>query len=409
MPASPSVDLTVLRSSPAPKYRIVCFPYAGGSAYSFRSWPAAFGNEAEIAVVRLPGRYDRMGTERFPFLTAAASAVSDMIRATSYLPTALFGHSLGATLAFEAARTLPKGAIELLVVSGASAPHLLRSEDPIASLPDAEFLSRVRMLGATPDEVFDNPELIDVILPTLRADFAMAEEYQYQMGPPLHCPILALGGEADSFVDNDDLRAWKAHTTESTWSELFPGDHFFIDSQREAVLGRIRQTIAHMRPVGSAATVLQRAGSGSASVRRIVMTRGLPAAGKTTWARAEVARLNDEPVRISLDDLRNMFFDGRQSAPTEAFVVAARDALTKLALEHSRDVVIDATNLDPRLERGIRRIVDSHEGTSFDIADFTSVPLETCIRRDQLRQSPVGESLIRDMYLRYIRDRGRRE
>lgn len=396
------VGFTVLRASASAARRLVCFPHAGASVSAFRLWPAAFGNDVEIAVVRLPGRYDRAGSDHFKSVTAAASAVAGAITATGRLPTTLFGHSLGALLAFEAARSLPRNAVNLLVVSGSVAPHLRHAEDPVAGLPDGEFLDRVRMLGATPEAVFANPEIAEAVLPTLRADFAMSEEYKFRPSPPLACPILALGGTADPWVSEQELLAWKAHTASDTWFEMFPDDHFFVNSQRAAVLARIRQAIERAGDSWHHARPPSRPPGRPAKGLSVVMTKGLPAAGKTTWARAEVAAQDDKPLRLSLDDLRQMFFDGRQSAENEEFVIAARDALMELALSRSRSVVVDATNLDPRHEESIRRIVDQYPSARFDIADFTSVPLETCVRRDYQRESPVGEAVIRDMYLNYI-------
>jgi medium-chain acyl-[acyl-carrier-protein] hydrolase len=396
-----AASLTVLRSSPSPRARIVCFPYAGASVSSFHAWPALLGGDVEVAVVHLPGRYDRMGHEyrdgpRYQSVIKAAGPLADVI-APSTVPTVLFGHSVGALLAFEVARLLAADAVRLLAVSGCAAPHLVEAKDPIANLPDGEFLDRIRELGATPDEVFANPELISLVLPTLRADFAMAEEYLFQMAPPLTCPILILGGDADPYVDERGLRGWTEHTTSASTTWMVAGGHFFVDSQRRAVLARLKQAI-HEACDGSAGPALA-----NGPARCVVLTRGLPAAGKTTWSRAEVQRRDDRPIRISLDDLRAMFFDRRLSPEGEAFVAAARDALIRLAIEHDRDVIVDATNLDPAQEAGVRAVIDRSERIRLDIADFTPVPLETCVRRDQSRERPVGEGVIRDMYQRYIR------
>jgi medium-chain acyl-[acyl-carrier-protein] hydrolase len=397
-------SLTVFRSSPSPRARIVCFPYAGGTAAPFRTWPAAVGGDVEVAFIHLPGRYDRMGGQPFRSVAEASGPVADVVVSAGTLPTALFGHSLGALLAFEVARVLPRDIMKLLVVSGSPAPHLVDAADPIAGLPDDAFLEQIRLLGATPDEVLANPELVALTLPTLRGDFAMAEGYRFDPAGPLACPILALGGDSDPYLSERALLGWHEHTNAETWIHRLPGDHFFLNHQRGAVLALIRRAVYDVCGVAVGGPPPLRRVDRSREWRpSIVMTRGLPAAGKTSWARREVERQGDRPIRISLDDLRQMFFERRVSPEGEAFLLAARDALVRLALDSGRDVILDATNLDPAFEDGVRDIIDGRHGVRLDFADFTSVPLETCIRRDHSRERPVGEAVIRDMFRRFIR------
>jgi medium-chain acyl-[acyl-carrier-protein] hydrolase len=131
-----------------------------------------------------------------------------------------------------------------LFVSGATAPQLPDREPPIRHLPDREFLTEVRQrYDALPQEIVRDDQMVEALLPALRADFAMAETYRHVGGPLLACPVSALGGQQDSSVSLYELAAWRTQTTGVFGFRLFPGGHFFVDSSRDAVLRYVTEDL----------------------------------------------------------------------------------------------------------------------------------------------------------------------
>lgn len=179
-------------------------------------------------------------------MPSVVSAVTTAIEPFLDLPFAFYGHSMGAMMSFELAHAVrekfhkqPKH----LFVSGAGGPHLPRTTPNIHDLPDDEFVRRLKELNGTPPEVFDNPELLSMMMRTLRADFEIAETYPRFSGPPLDCPITAFGGQDDDLVEHEDLEAWKVQTTNSFNYWILPGDHFFLHTSEAIVLRILSQQI----------------------------------------------------------------------------------------------------------------------------------------------------------------------
>lgn len=219
-----------------PALRLLCFPYAGGSEHIFRSWRWHFPAPVELWVARLPGRGMRLGEKPFTRLTSLVQAIADQWEDQVKAQCAFYGHSMGATIAFELARELRKrsrpGPVQLFV-SGHRAPHLVNSEPPTFSLPEAEFIGELKRLKGTPEELLENPETAALFLPTLRADFELIENYEYRKEPPLSCPINVYGGLSDADVPIANLAGWREHTTANFRLRMFAGDHFFIHRSAE--------------------------------------------------------------------------------------------------------------------------------------------------------------------------------
>lgn len=232
--------ITFPRRDAGASLRLFVFPYAGGGAAAFRDWHSDLPRGVELCPVQPPGRESRWSEERLTDVGEAVEAARDAL--LPYLeekPFVLMGHSLGGVLAFELARRLRStgGPRPLrLVVSGRSAPHVPPPTPPLHTLPDDELLEELRRLGGTPDEVMESPELMELMLPVLRADFTMSETYVYEEGPPLACPISAFGGTEDLLTEPDDVAAWEDYTSQEFRSRLFPGGHFFVSSHRDEVL-----------------------------------------------------------------------------------------------------------------------------------------------------------------------------
>lgn len=228
------------------RLRLFCFPYAGGSAAIYRSWADRLPPEVEVLPVELPGRASRF---REPLCQSVAEVVVQASVGLAPLfdrPLAFFGHSMGAVIAFEMARQLRRegrAAPVWLFVSGRRAPHLNEREDPMHALPDDEFLLRLRDLNGTPEEALQHPELMQMMQPMLRADFAVVETYRIQPEAPLSCPLSVLGGLADPEVTRDDLAAWAQHSTGPFSQRMFEGDHFFLNKVQPQLLQAVAQDL----------------------------------------------------------------------------------------------------------------------------------------------------------------------
>ena len=234
------------RPNPRASLRLLCLPYAGGSATIFRTWPASLPASVEVCPVELPGRGARMKEPLVTRLVPIAVALAHHVAATLDRPFALFGHSMGAVLAFEIARALQ--AVygfepAHLFVSGRSAPHVPDPDPPIHELPRAQFIEKLRGLDGTPAGVLEHEQLMELMLPILRADFAVSETYTYTAGRPLTCAVTAFGGLADREVSAAHLEAWREHTSGPFAARMFPGGHFFIHSAQSGLLQALSEEL----------------------------------------------------------------------------------------------------------------------------------------------------------------------
>jgi medium-chain acyl-[acyl-carrier-protein] hydrolase len=221
--------------------RILCLPDAGGRAAMFREWRNLFPAEIETVPVELPGHGTRY---REPPLTRIDSAISAIAEALHFdeTPISLFGHSMGALLAFELAWELKasKRNINTLFISGHPAPHLPWTK-PLISHYDQKTFGRalVETFGADV-ALLSNEDLLAMAYPTLRADFEMVETYIFQSRGPLACPISVFGGDQDREASEDELTAWQEHTFSRFQLRTLPGNHNFIHDSRAGLIEAIR-------------------------------------------------------------------------------------------------------------------------------------------------------------------------
>jgi surfactin synthase thioesterase subunit len=216
--------------------RLFCFPYAGRGASIFRTWSHHLPPEVEVHPVQIPGRESRLSEPPFVRLSPLIEELLDALSPKFDIPFAFFGHSMGSLISFELTRLLRKhgGPFPIqLFVSGHRAPQLPLSRLPIHCLPETALLQELRQLKGASEQVLENAELLQLLLPTLRADLALCENYQYRSEPPLDCPIAAFGGLQDSMVSIEEHAAWRAQTRRSFTLHFFPGDHFFLHSAQK--------------------------------------------------------------------------------------------------------------------------------------------------------------------------------
>ena len=230
------------QARPQAEKRLFLFPHAGGSAASFVQWNTSLPDHLESWVAYLPGRGSR--SREAPH-TGIAPLVEELTQAIEPLldkPSIFFGHSLGGLIAFELARQLRRCNLpqpSMLFVSACSAPHQPHSRPLVHALSDEEFLDELKKFNNIPDEILRESELMDLVLPSLRADVQAFETYIYSPEAPLDFPIIAFGGIDDPRVSRGQLEAWAIQTNSSFKSEYFPGDHFFINTARDLVIASI--------------------------------------------------------------------------------------------------------------------------------------------------------------------------
>ncbi|MFD7833931.1 thioesterase II family protein [Streptomyces sp. NPDC059761] len=221
-------------------HRLICFPHAGGSASFFFPVSRALTPGADVLAIQYPGRQDRRHEPCLDSIGELADALAEQVRPWCDRPVTFFGHSMGATLAFEVARRLEAEGTVLhgLFASGRRAPSTVRDER-VHLRDDEGLLADITRLAGTDTAVLGDPEIVRMILPAIRADYRAAETYRYQAGTPLTCPLFVLTGDSDPHVTPEEARAWERHTTGPYALRTYPGGHFYLNSQAGAVLGEI--------------------------------------------------------------------------------------------------------------------------------------------------------------------------
>ncbi|HEY1803822.1 MAG TPA: thioesterase domain-containing protein [Terracidiphilus sp.] len=222
-----------LHSKAAP-IRLFLFAHAGGGSAAFRGWNDRIGAEIELGFIQLPGHESRLSEKPFSSIAELIPGLVDALSAHIDLRFAFYGQSLGARIAFETARELRRRGGRLpahLFVAASQAPQLGWQHPPMNGLQTAQFLSAVQeRYGSIPQQVAEDEELCNLLLPALRADVTMVETYLYTPGLPLDCGITAFGGLQDHTVSQLSLEQWQTQTCREFHLHMVPGNHFFPQS-----------------------------------------------------------------------------------------------------------------------------------------------------------------------------------
>jgi surfactin synthase thioesterase subunit len=236
-----------VETRPWASLRLFCFPHAGGSAVAYRPWAKELSTAVEVHAVQYPGRADRMTEPMVGDAHRLARLIAGAMAPMMDRPAALFGHSMGAIVAYETARLLEeRGAPPAhLFVSGARPPHRrdVTDEDRVADRDDDGVVAALAELGGSDAEVLADPEMRELVLPYVRNDFRLIEDYERRPGPNPDVPVTAIIGDADPHVDEARAREWAEATEGPFRLKVLPGDHFYLVPRQAEVIAEIHNAL----------------------------------------------------------------------------------------------------------------------------------------------------------------------
>lgn len=240
------MNTTTLFATPTPnpeaQLRLVCFSYAGGSSATYLPWLKLLHPDVELVVCQLPGRGTRLFEDPYDHIEPLIQDLCAAIRPLSNIPLVFFGHSMGSKVAYELCLAMQEHNLPLpvhVIASAAAAPFHVRRQDPIHDLPEPAFITALEKLKGTPQQVLNNPELMALFLPALRADFKLVETYINTNRTIVPTRLTLMGGVMDETVSPSELADWNklfTHTAKIRW---FEGDHFYINHKTFAVLQQL--------------------------------------------------------------------------------------------------------------------------------------------------------------------------
>lgn len=238
------------KPNPGASLRLFCFHYAGGSAQTFYAWPQNLPPNLEIGMVQLPGRGKRLAEQPITRLLPLSRIIAQALEQYIDKPFAFFGHSLGALLCFETARNLRReNHLEPahIFISATESPHRRNPDEPLSTLPKTELIMKLHEFNGTPPGVLQNDELLELFLPTFRADLELYDTYEYHPETPLSCPFTIYGGIEDHEVERERLAAWSEMTSGPSKIRMFPGGHFYINSSQSVFLQTFARDLLQLR------------------------------------------------------------------------------------------------------------------------------------------------------------------
>lgn len=228
--------------------KVICFPHAGGTASAFRTWPLGLPADTGVLAVRYPGREDRL---RDPFpsgLEALADDIADALGDLTRYRLVLFGHSMGASVAHEVALRFQKQGCPpaALCVSGRRPPHGLVGQRQFCGT-DEEIIADVVRFDESRAPVFADPDLRDLVLPAVRADYRLVDDYTGGDRPPLDCPVYGYTGDDDPEVTPEQMHEWADMTTGAFRLRVLPGGHFYLRTEEEALLADMKDVLGELK------------------------------------------------------------------------------------------------------------------------------------------------------------------
>lgn len=229
-------------TNPYAAFRLICLPYAGGAASVYRGWQDMAPSYVQVCPIELPGRGTRMLEKPFLRMTPLVRELAHSIDSISDRPFAIFGHSMGGLIAFELARALRRQGrrqADHLFISATAAPGTPRTRPMIHGATIEDVKKELKALNGTPQVLLDNAELMNLMLPTLQADFSVLETYDYSDEPPLPVPMTVFGGSADSVVPAAALVGWRRQAGRGCRLQFFRGDHFFLHTAAAGLIEAI--------------------------------------------------------------------------------------------------------------------------------------------------------------------------
>ncbi|MEW2395146.1 alpha/beta fold hydrolase [Streptomyces sp. NPDC046862] len=243
-------DLWIRRYHPADDsaVRLLCLPHAGGSASFYFPVSQALSPRVEVLAAQYPGRQDRLREPCVDSIPELADHLLPLLLAEwTDRPLALFGHSMGASLAFELAGLLEQRAgivPVMLFASGRRAPSRFRVGEDVHQRGDDALLAEIKRLAGTDTRILGDDEVLRMVLPAIRSDYRAAELYRPERVHRVSCPVTALVGDDDPKAPLDDVRAWQEHTSGAFSVEAYPGGHFYLIEQAPRLIGLIRDALA---------------------------------------------------------------------------------------------------------------------------------------------------------------------
>jgi medium-chain acyl-[acyl-carrier-protein] hydrolase len=248
-PQNPTTSWVALhRPCPESQLRLFCFPFAGGGASSYRSWSHELSPHIEVVPVQPPGRENRYREEPIRQMENLVEELTEaLLPFMTDKPFAFFGHSLGAIVALEATRVFIKRAARSpvhLLISARPAPHLPLRRVPVRNLSREQFKNWLGQVDGTPKAVLESEEMMDFVLPLLRADLEIDDGYLTTPEPVLACPLTVLGGLRDGQATSEELKPWSHYTRGRFRLRLMEGGHFFpFNESRSSVLATITEAL----------------------------------------------------------------------------------------------------------------------------------------------------------------------
>jgi surfactin synthase thioesterase subunit len=228
--------------------RLVCFPHAGGSASYYHPLSQRFSPGTDVIALQYPGRQDRRREQCIRSIDVLADKIAEQLVQLDDSPTMFFGHSMGATLAFEVAWRLEqagRNAPAHLIASGRTAPGIACTKR-VHQYSDAKLIAEIRHLSGADPTVLDDEEILRMSLPSIRGDYEAIETYSYTPGRIINCPITAFTGDSDPRTTIEEADAWRYYTKDSFRISIFPGGHFYLRFNISAVMAEIAKDLEGM-------------------------------------------------------------------------------------------------------------------------------------------------------------------